>query len=341
MPDSSNGTRPLEERLRLIEERFQIGSWSWDRASDQMLWSAGLYRLLGVDAGTVSPSLNFYESLAHPQDRLPFSDTERIATDPRQKSRLFRLIRPDGGLRWIRSLAQTVFDRAGAVSRVVAIAADTTELEETRRALHSAEQYEAAIARLLRMEFWKSDAAGHLLSTTTALGDATNTVPQVYAAGWQSIVPAAEHARISAAWDEAVRTQGEYTQSHSLRLADGQMHTVHVRGAPFTDPATDDPRWAGVATLFGGVVTPAPLGSPDLATGLPPAQVRAARALLGWSAEHLAAEAGVSLSTIRRLERDTRRSVRSASTHSIFAAFEKAGLSFWRDPAGRPYFVAN
>lgn len=341
MPDPGFGLRPLEERLRLIEERFQIGSWTWDRASDEVQWSAGLYRLLGVDAGTVSPSLNFYESLAHPQDRLPFSDTERIATDPRQKSRLLRLIRPDGGLRWIRSLAQTVFDRSGAISRVVAVAADTTELEEMRRALHAAEEYDAVLARLLRMEFWKADAEGRLLSTTTALGDTAGVMPSVYAAGWQAIVPASEHARINAAWAEAVRTQGEYAQSHLLTLADGQVHTVHVRGAPFADSTTDQPRWAGVATLFGGVVTPAPLGTRDLAAGLTPAQIRAARAHLGWSAEYLAAQAGVSLSTIRRLERHTRRSVRTASTSSILAAFEKAGLSFWRDPAGRAYFVAG
>ncbi len=341
MPDTSSGFRPLEERLRLIEERFQIGSWSWERATDDVQWSAGLYRLLGVDAGAVNPSLNFYESLAHPQDRLPFADSERIATDARQKSRLFRLIRPDGGLRWIRSLAQTVFDRTGAISRVIAIAADTTELEETRRALRSAEAFDIAIARLLRMEFWRADETGQLLEVTTALADSRETAPRVYAGGWQAIVPESEHARLGVAWLEAVRTQSEYVQSHPLILAGGQVHEVHVRGAPFADPGTERPRWAGVATLSGGVVTPAPLGNREVADGLPPAQIRAARAHLGWSAEHLAAEAGVSLSTIRRLERDSRRRVRTASTHSIFSAFERAGLSFWRDPAGRPYFVAG
>jgi transcriptional regulator with XRE-family HTH domain len=58
-------------------------------------------------------------------------------------------------------------------------------------------------------------------------------------------------------------------------------------------------------------------------------QIRAARALVRWSAEALAAESGVGLSTIRRIE--AAQGVPSASAKNlarIQSALERAGVQF-------------
>jgi Predicted transcriptional regulators len=59
------------------------------------------------------------------------------------------------------------------------------------------------------------------------------------------------------------------------------------------------------------------------------AQIRAARALLGWSGAQLAAQAGVSLQTIRRMEGDVGpgRST-AANVHAVQKALEDAGVVF-------------
>lgn len=335
------GTRALAERLKLIEERLSIGTWSWDRQTDEVAWSPGLYRLLGVEPNAVSPSLNFFESLTHPDDRLPFHDDERIATDARQRNRRFRLIRPDGGLRWIWSVAQTIFDRSGEISRVIAVAADTTELEETKSALVSTQEFDKAIANLLRMEFWKADEDGNLIEASNWVKDYGPVPHSVYAQGWQSIVPPEEHDHLRQAWSRAMAEQTEYSQSHSIRLANGTMRTVHVRGVPFVDRLVNKRRWVGVATLEGGIAAPATPKPWKLPLGVLPAQIRAARAYLGWSAEYLARRAGVSLSTVRRLEKNADHAIRETNMHAIIHAFQAAGLSFWSDYRGRSYFVAG
>lgn len=58
-------------------------------------------------------------------------------------------------------------------------------------------------------------------------------------------------------------------------------------------------------------------------------QIRAARALLGWSGAQLAAAAGVSLQTIRRMEGDVGpgRST-AANVHAVQKALEDAGVVF-------------
>ena len=56
-------------------------------------------------------------------------------------------------------------------------------------------------------------------------------------------------------------------------------------------------------------------------------QVRAARALLGWSQELLADKALVALTALKRLESD-RLSVRDATREAVRKALEAAGIEF-------------
>jgi len=58
-----------------------------------------------------------------------------------------------------------------------------------------------------------------------------------------------------------------------------------------------------------------------------PAQIRAARALLGWHQSDLAKAAGVSLNTLNNLERDVVDARRSTVT-AIQRALEQAGIEF-------------
>ncbi|HEY9012359.1 MAG TPA: helix-turn-helix transcriptional regulator, partial [Devosia sp.] len=73
---------------------------------------------------------------------------------------------------------------------------------------------------------------------------------------------------------------------------------------------------------------------PDAAP-LTPGQVRAARGYLGWSAEQLAEHAGVSFSTVRRVETPGERGVREQSIAAIRKALERAGISFTTGVDGR------
>jgi predicted transcriptional regulator len=66
-------------------------------------------------------------------------------------------------------------------------------------------------------------------------------------------------------------------------------------------------------------------------------QLKAARALLAWSQERLAAEAGVSIPTIKRLEaQDGPLGGRSETGARIRSALEKGGVQFIDENGGGP-----
>lgn len=67
------------------------------------------------------------------------------------------------------------------------------------------------------------------------------------------------------------------------------------------------------------------------------AQMRAARALLRWSASDLARESGVSLSTIQRAEAvDGATTMTFANAMAVRRAFENAGVEIIEEPGGGP-----
>ncbi len=70
---------------------------------------------------------SFSESL-HPEDR------DRVVRSQREKSRrdveeVYRIVRPDGSIRWIKDRSFPIFDASGKARRVVGIAADITDLK--------------------------------------------------------------------------------------------------------------------------------------------------------------------------------------------------------------------
>ncbi len=138
MPDQIASQRAAPDWLRAVEAMLGSGSWTWENAGAKLTWSMGLYELVGVAPASVLPSLSLLESLVHPRDRLPHDDPEAIATDKRHRNRKFRIIRPDGQLRWLQSQMQTTFDRNGVIQHVVTTLSDVTDLEEIKSRLDRA-----------------------------------------------------------------------------------------------------------------------------------------------------------------------------------------------------------
>ena len=67
-----------------------------------------------------------------------------------------------------------------------------------------------------------------------------------------------------------------------------------------------------------------------------PAQMRAARGLLGWSQTKLGAEAGMSLATVKRYETAAGAKVSDDAVEKLRTALESAGVQFIAENDGGP-----
>ena len=65
-------------------------------------------------------------------------------------------------------------------------------------------------------------------------------------------------------------------------------------------------------------------------------QLRAARALLGWSQTQLAERAGLSLPTVKRVETESGPRVSDAARYALQRALESGGIEFIDENGGGP-----
>jgi len=117
------------------EQLARIGTWEWHLESDELVWSENMYRLLGVQPGEVTPSPEYVLSRMHPADRDRVArELDAARRDGRLPNVTYRVVWPDGGVRWLRSFSELAETRDGHPLRMVGAVQDVTELVEAQRA---------------------------------------------------------------------------------------------------------------------------------------------------------------------------------------------------------------
>ncbi len=138
--------RRSELRLSDAQQLAHTGSWEWDPASDQQVWSDELYRIYGLVPGTATPTLPLFLSIVHPDDR---ERVEQAAVVLRRDGAPIdlelRVVRPDGTQRWIHSRGAAVRLRSDAGPRVLGVVQDVTDSRQAEQALRREKAFVEAL----------------------------------------------------------------------------------------------------------------------------------------------------------------------------------------------------
>lgn len=126
------------DRLSLSLRAMGAGLWDYDLETDELFCSARWYEILGLDSRkTPITSIADFRRHIHPDDvdAATAIDYEKvsglIANDERYHAE-FRIIRPDGEIRWLRSVACLTRDQATNGARAVGCITDITESRADR-----------------------------------------------------------------------------------------------------------------------------------------------------------------------------------------------------------------
>ncbi|HJU31062.1 MAG TPA: PAS domain S-box protein [Hyphomicrobiaceae bacterium] len=142
--DRNTDTAPWEreEILELAERSAGIGVWDVDMSTGLLRGRPQLFQLLGLSPTAGSVPMDDLRAMRHPDDRDRVADGLQHVLDSGSDfyEVEFRIIRPDGEVRWIFRRGRIVRDRRGKPIRYSGVDMDITERKAAEAALTESER---------------------------------------------------------------------------------------------------------------------------------------------------------------------------------------------------------
>ncbi|MDQ3234598.1 MAG: PAS domain S-box protein, partial [Pseudobdellovibrionaceae bacterium] len=128
--------RESEERLRLAFQAGQMGSWTFDPRTGAISWSPEQEKIFGLSPGGFGGRVEDMLALVHPEDRDELAAKVSRALDHGDRyENDYRIVRPDGTLRWITSRAQVHRDSQGKAVQIVGVVMDVSQQKQSEEIL--------------------------------------------------------------------------------------------------------------------------------------------------------------------------------------------------------------
>jgi PAS domain S-box-containing protein len=145
------------DRLHLAMEAGKSVGWEWDLNTGRLFWFGDLQTMFGMRSDTFVGRMEDFFRYVHPDDRP--SEAKAVA-DARQSGKPyvteFRVVRPDGVVRWVAASGRFYYDPGGDPQRMVGMAVDITERRQAEESL-----------RLFRKLIDESNDAIHVVDPKT------------------------------------------------------------------------------------------------------------------------------------------------------------------------------
>ncbi|GGY77604.1 hypothetical protein GCM10011613_22730 [Cellvibrio zantedeschiae] len=138
----------IQEKENLLSESQRIahiGSWSWDLINHSVIWSDETYGIYGLNPKHFTPTRKAFFSVIHPEDRPAITQWwNQCLTGEAATELEFRIVRPDGNVRFINGRGNLERDKNGHPHRMMGTVQDITERKQT-------ELYQQHQSRILGM----------------------------------------------------------------------------------------------------------------------------------------------------------------------------------------------
>lgn len=159
--------RKNEAHLQAAQRIGKLGSWEFELATEQIVWSEQVYRIFGLPVNQRPPSFEMLQSHYHPDDR----DRHRqiveatIATHQPYDDE-FRIVGVDGRLSYIHVKGEAVVDIAGQITHLTGTVQDITDRKE-----HEVQMQSLSLRLSLALESGCIGSWERMLSTDEVIWD--------------------------------------------------------------------------------------------------------------------------------------------------------------------------
>jgi PAS domain S-box-containing protein len=125
-----------EEQRRLAIDLNHIGCWDFDIATSAVTWNENHFKLLGLDPNKIEGRYSTWRDRVHPDDLDWVEDTFKASLNNHTNLEMeYRIVCPEGDVRWILTKAKEVCDSSGMAIRMIGIMIDISDRKQIEIAL--------------------------------------------------------------------------------------------------------------------------------------------------------------------------------------------------------------
>ena len=240
----------------MVLSAAQMGTWEWDIASDRATWSAKTREILGLSDERADIERRGYFDAICPEDRATVKAAiARAIEQGTPYEAEFRVLRPDGTIRWVLGKG-TVVQQSGQPVRMVGVHADVTERRLAETALRDEALLRESEARFREL----ADAMPQVVFTARPDGEIdyfnrkwyelTDTTPDIIGGTqWLRMFHSDDREDCLEAWLENVRDERPFEYESRVWSASLRTYRWHLaRALPVRDDSGAIIRWYGTAT---------------------------------------------------------------------------------------------
>jgi len=151
--------RARQEMLDLAQKAARAVAFEWRLGADECeKWrSLDLDRMFGLAPGTYGGTFEAWMALVHSGDRQAVTDAMAHASESGEVAVEYRVVHPDGAVRWLQAKGRMFFDDQDRPARVVGFMLDVTERREAEEELR---RLESRLRQAQRLEAMGTLAGG-------------------------------------------------------------------------------------------------------------------------------------------------------------------------------------
>ena len=163
--EAEHAVEESQERFRQLAEHIREVFWITDPTKSQVLYiSPGYEEVWGHSCDSLYERPSSWMDAIHPDDRLRVRDAAMSRQISGGYSEEYRILRPDGSMRWIWDRAFPIHDASGTVYRIAGFAEDVTDRKRVEAALIESERRYRVLFDDNPSMYFMVDAAGTVLS---------------------------------------------------------------------------------------------------------------------------------------------------------------------------------
>ena len=209
-----------------------VGMWQIDMISGDILWDAMTARVFGFES-IASEAQTFN---VHEDDMLLVKESmERCYRQGVPHDVEFRVVRPDGDIRWVHALAHMMPTADGASHRLAGIVTDISARKQAEFSmLESERQLRAIISNVPGIAYRCAlEPPWHMTFISEAVERVTGYPPCDFISGaidWESLVFPEDLERVTRTVQQSITARTRFVMEYRIVSRDGQIRWVHERG---------------------------------------------------------------------------------------------------------------